>query len=72
MGKSKPPSAPALPAPPADPNANDQAKAAAGEAATNAKRRTLASASEGSFGRSTDALGSGPSNAPTLKPTLGA
>ena len=72
MGKAKPPSAPALPPPPPAPDANDQAKAAAGEAANNAKRRTLASASEGSFGRTQDALGSGPSNAPTLKPTLGA
>jgi hypothetical protein len=70
MGKSKPPS-PKAPPPPPDPNANEEAKANAGLAATNAKRRSLASQSEGSYGLSKDALGAAPTQAPTLKSTLG-
>jgi hypothetical protein len=72
MGKSSPPSAPKLPPPPPDPNANEEAKANAALAATASKRRSLASSSEGSFGNSKDALGAAPTNAPSLKPTLGA
>lgn len=71
MGKKSPPMPKANPAGPADPNANEQAKANAGLAATNSKRRSLASQSEGSFGLSKDALGGAPTQAPGLKPTLG-
>ena len=70
MGKSKPPSPKPTPAPP-DPNANEEMKANAGLAATNAKRRSLAAQSEGSFGQSAGALGAAPTQAPGLKSTLG-
>lgn len=61
---------------PQNPDANEEAKANAGAAATAEKRRSLAASSEGSYGRSKDALGSpslstGGASA-TLKPTLGA
>lgn len=72
MGKSKPPAPSASPKPPENPDANEEAKAAAGAAATATKRRTLASQSEGSFGRSDAALGAAPTNQPSLKSTLGA
>lgn len=76
MGKQKPPSPSKLPAAPQNPDANDEAKAAAGAAATNEKRRSIAASSEGSFGRSSGALGAPSTNtggaSATLKPTLGA
>lgn len=76
MGKAKVPSPSKLPAAPANPDANEEAKAAAGAAASAEKRRSIASSSEGSFGRSPAALGSPSTNtggaSATLKPTLGA
>lgn len=73
MGKQKPPSPSAAPKPPENPDANEEAKAAAGAASQNAKRRSLASQSEGAFGKlGTAAQGAAPTNAPTLKTTLGA
>ena len=69
MGKSKPPSPPKaqpLPEPPADPSINEQAKADAATAATNEKRRTLASSTEGTFGASKAAASAAPTNADSL------
>jgi len=70
MGKSKPPEPKAnpqpMPTPPENPNANEEAKAAAGAAKANEKRRSLGAQSEGSFGRSKEALAAAPSTPPTL------
>ena len=70
MGKSQPPSPKAAPPPP-DPNKDEQAKASAGLAASNEKRRSLASSAEGTFGLTQDALGGAPTKSPDLKNTLG-
>lgn len=71
-GGSAPPP-PATPVAPANPDANEEAKQAAAEAKSRANRRaragtmnqTLATGPEG-------ALGSAPTNTPSLKSTLGA
>jgi len=83
MGKQKPPKPPAQTVaavePPQNPNANEEAKAAAGAASTASKRRSLGAQGEG-FGRTKGALAPAPTNTPklsagadpNLKSTLGA